>query len=49
MFSYLNNLKDISMSQYYYNICGITEEELNQKTDYNLEEISTMGADSAML
>ena len=40
VFSDLNNLKDISMSQYYYNICGITEEELHHYFDEEIEQLA---------
>ena len=30
VFSDLNNLKDISMSQYYYDLCGITDDEIHK-------------------
>ena len=41
VFSDLNNLRDISMSHQYYDICGITEEELHANFQ---EEVSELAA-----
>ncbi|MGN0195358.1 MAG: AAA family ATPase [Candidatus Cryptobacteroides sp.] len=40
VFSDLNNLKDISMSPFYYNLCGITEDELHRYFDEEVEELA---------
>ena len=41
VFSDLNNLKDISMSPRFHNICGITEEELHTVFDEEIGELAT--------
>ena len=40
VFSDLNNLKDISMSPHYHDICGITEEELHATFDAEVEKLA---------
>ena len=40
VFSDLNNLKDISMSLHYHNICGITEKELHATFDAEVEKLA---------
>ena len=40
VFSDLNNLEDISMSQYYYKICGSTEDELHGCFDEEIEQLA---------
>ena len=40
VFSDLNNLKDISMSPHFHNICGITEEELHAVFDEEIGELA---------
>lgn len=40
VFSDLNNLKDISMSPHFHNICGITEEELHAVFDEEIVELA---------
>ena len=42
VFSDLNNLKDISMSQYYYDLCGITEKELHHYFDDEVGQLAQM-------
>ena len=42
VFSDLNNLKDISMSQYYYGLCGITEKELHHYFDDEVGQLAQM-------
>ena len=42
VFSDLNNLKDISMSQYYYDLCGITEDELHKYFDDEVAQLAQM-------
>lgn len=41
VFSDLNNLKDISMSPHFHNICGITDEELHTVFDQEIQELAT--------
>lgn len=41
VFSDLNNLKDISMSPHFHNICGITEKELHAVFDEEIGELAT--------
>lgn len=41
VFSDLNNLKDISMSPYFHDICGITDEELHIVFDQEIQELAT--------
>lgn len=41
VFSDLNNLKDISMSPRFHNICGITEEELHTVFDEEIGELAS--------
>ena len=40
VFSDLNNLKDISMSLHYHDICGITEKELHATFDAEVEKLA---------
>ena len=40
VFSDLNNLKDISMSSHYHDICGITEKELHATFDAEVEKLA---------
>lgn len=40
VFSDLNNLKDISMIPKYWDICGISEEELKSYFDYDIEQLA---------
>ena len=40
VFSDLNNLKDISMSPHYHDICGITEKELHATFDAEVEKLA---------
>lgn len=41
VFSDLNNLKDISMSRQFHDICGITDEELHTVFDQEIQELAT--------
>ena len=41
VFSDLNNLRDISMSRQYYDICGITQEELESEFDTEINALAT--------
>ena len=42
VFSDLNNLKDISMSPHYYDICGISESELHDTFDNEVGELASV-------
>ncbi|MCM1177802.1 MAG: ATP-binding protein [Bacteroidales bacterium] len=46
VFSDLNNLKDISMSSSYYDICGISEEELHGYFDSEIETLGRSNSES---
>ena len=41
VFSDLNNLKDISMIPKYWDICGITEDEIKDNFDYDIELLAS--------
>ncbi len=41
VFSDLNNLNDISMDAKYYDICGITEQELKDNFSYQIEQLAS--------
>ena len=41
VFSDLNNLDDISMDVKYYDICGITEQELKDNFSYHIEQLAS--------